>query len=184
HTLPGFRGVFSNFSRPEFETAVQRAIDYTHAGDCFQVNIAQHLITRLREHPLVMYGRLRRVNAAPFAAYFDAGSFQIASASPERFLKMSHDGQIETRPIKGTRSRGYTPEHDAALHGDLLVSEKDRAENVMIVDLLRNDLGRVCEYGSVKVEALCRVESYPTVHHLVSEVRGQLRKGLTAIDLL
>jgi para-aminobenzoate synthetase component 1 len=176
--------VRSDFNRRKFEAAVRRAVEYTHAGDCFQVNIAQQLFARLREPPIELYGRLRTVNPAPFGAYFSGGGFQILSASPERFLKMSHDGRIETRPIKGTRSRGYTPEHDAALSGDLVVSEKDRAENVMIVDLLRNDLGRVCEYGSVKVESLCRVESYPTVHHLVSEVRGQLRPGLTALDLL
>jgi para-aminobenzoate synthetase component 1 len=184
HVLPGNRRVRSNFSRDEYEDAARRAVEYTHAGDCFQVNLSQQLFSRLRTPPIDLYRRLRAVNPAPFAAYFNVVDFQIISASPERFLKMSHDGQIETRPIKGTRSRGYTPEHDAALHGDLLESDKDRAENVMIVDLLRNDLGRVCEYGSVKVESVCQVESYPTVHHLVSEVRGQLRKGLTAIDLL
>jgi para-aminobenzoate synthetase component 1 len=182
--LPGFDGVFSNFDRVAFLAAVQRAIDYAHAGDCFQINLAQRLLTRQAEPALELYGRLRRVNPAPFAAWFDVGDFQIASASPERFLQLSGGGQIQTRPIKGTRSRGRTPDEDRAKVAELMASSKDRAENVMIVDLLRNDLGRVCEYGSENVPAVCRLESHPTVHHLVSEVCGQLRSGLSAIDLL
>jgi para-aminobenzoate synthetase component 1 len=126
---------------------------------------------------------LRTCNPAPFAGYFDLGDFALASASPERFVRLV-EGRVETRPIKGTRPRGATPADDARRRNELLASAKDRAENVMIIDLLRNDLGRVCRYGSVQVEAVCRLESYATVHHLVSEVRGQLRPGLGAIDLL
>ena len=130
-----------------------------------------------------MYARLRQRNPAPFAGYFDLGDHAIMSASPERFLRVQ-DGEVETRPIKGTRPRGKTPDEDQRLAQDLRTSAKDRAENVMIVDLLRNDLGRVCEYGSVRVEALCRLESHPFVHHLVSEVRGRLRAEFGPIDLL
>jgi para-aminobenzoate synthetase component 1 len=132
---------------------------------------------------LDLYGRLRQCNPAPFAGYLDLGNFAIASASPERFV-LVQDGQVQTRPIKGTRPRGATPEQDRQRAEELLASAKDRAENVMIVDLLRNDLGRVCAYGSVRVEAVCRLESYPTVHHLVSEVVGTLRPGLGPVDLL
>jgi len=133
--------------------------------------------------PLELYARLRERNPAPFAGYFDLGGFVLASASPERFLRVE-DGEVETRPIKGTRPRGQTPEEDARQRDDLLHSIKDRAENVMIIDLLRNDLGRVCAYGSVQVPVVCRLESYRTVHHLVSEVVGRLRPGLGPIDLL
>src|SRR5262249_29823251 len=130
-----------------------------------------------------LYDRLRRVNPAPFAGYFDLGDFVVASASPERFVKVT-DREVQTRPIKGTRPRGATPEEDSARAAELLASAKDRAENVMIVDLLRNDLGRVCSYGSVRVADLCRLESYQTVHHLTSEVRGTLRPGMGPMDLL
>jgi para-aminobenzoate synthetase component 1 len=175
--------VHSNFTRNEYVTAVERAIEYVHAGDTFQVNLSQRLLAPLTEHPLELYGRLRRASPAPYACYFDMGDYQIASASPEQFLKVT-DGEVVTRPIKGTRPRGYTPEEDAARLLDLVTNPKDRAENVMIVDLLRNDLGRVCEYGSVRVPKVCEVETYNYVHHLVSEVRGKLRPGLTPFDLL
>ncbi len=181
--LPGLPGVTSNFDRPSYLKAAQRAIDYIHAGDCFQVNLSQRLLHRATLPPLELYDRLRRRNPAPFAGYFDLGDFAIAGASPERFLRVDR-GEVSTRPIKGTRPRGATPEEDERQKRALLDSAKDRAENVMIVDLLRNDLGRVCAYGSVRVEALCRLESYRTVHHLVSEVRGRLRPGLGPVDLL
>ena len=184
HPLPDFPGVTSNFTPDGFRSAIRRAVEYIHAGDCFQVNLSQRLLAPLTEHPLELYGRLRKLNPAPFACYFDAGEFQILSASPERFLQVSPTGEVVTKPIKGTRPRGYTPEHDSALMNDLVTSEKDRAENVMIVDLLRNDLGRVCEYGSISVPKVCEVETYRYVHHLVSEVRGKLRAGLTPFDLL
>jgi para-aminobenzoate synthetase component 1 len=179
----GLSGIYSNFSRDRYLATIRRAIDYIHAGDCFQVNVAQRLAAPFGEAPLDVYGRLRQRNPAPFAGFFNLGEFALASASPERFLRMS-DGAIETRPIKGTSARGLTPEEDFARADALRDSAKDRAENVMIVDLLRNDLGRVCDFGSIRVESLCRLESYQTVHHLVSEVRGQLRQGLDAVDLL
>ena len=181
--VEGRAGLHSNFDRPGYLQAVRRAIDYIHAGDCFQVNIAQRLLYPARESALAIYERLRRCNPAPFAGYFDLGDCAIASASPERFLKVQ-GGAVETRPIKGTSPRGFLPEEDFARADLLLGSAKDRAENVMIVDLLRNDLGRVCKYGSVRVEELCRLESYPTVHHLVSAVVGKLRPGLGPVDLL
>src|SRR5205823_1970510 len=129
------------------------------------------------------YLRLRACNSATFAGYFDLGDFAIASASPERFLRLEN-GEVETRPIKGTRPRGATPAEDQLRVQELQQSAKDRAENIMIVDLLRNDLGRVCRYGSVRVPAVCQVETFRFVHHLVSEVRGQLREGLGGVDLL
>jgi para-aminobenzoate synthetase component 1 len=184
YPLPGFPQVTSNFDRASYEAAVQRVADYIHAGDCFQVNLSQRLVAPLHEEPLELYGRLRQLNPAPFGGYLDLGEYQILSASPERFLRLYADGEIETRPIKGTRPRGRTVEDDAALRHDLATSGKDRAENVMIVDLLRNDIGKVCEYGSVQVPRICEVETFRFVHHLVSEVRGQLRKGLGPLDLL
>ncbi len=181
--LPGFPGVSSNFDRPGYLEAVRRVIEYIHAGDCYQVNLSQRLLHPAGLHPLELYRRLREGNPAPFAGYFDLGDFAVVSASPERFLHVEN-GEVETRPIKGTRPRGATPEEDRRRIDDLLRSAKDRAENVMIVDLLRNDLGRVCSYGSVRVPAVCRLETYEHVHHLVSEVRGRLRPGRTAVDLL
>jgi len=130
-----------------------------------------------------MYRRLRAVNPAPFAAYFNTGGTQILSSSPERFVKLTGDA-VEARPIKGTRPRGATPAEDAALAENLMTSEKDRAENVMIVDLLRNDISKVCRDHSVAVPELCSLESYARVHHLVSAVTGTLRSGLGAVDLL
>jgi para-aminobenzoate synthetase component 1 len=181
--IEGQPEVYSNFDRAAYLRALRRAIDYIHAGDCFQVNIAQRLLHPAREPALAIYERLRRRNPAPFAGYFDLGDCAIVSASPERFLKVQ-GGAVETRPIKGTAPRGLFPEEDLARADGLLASAKDRAENIMIVDLLRNDLGRVCEYGSVRVGALCRIESYPFVHHLVSEVRGRLRGELGPVELL
>jgi len=183
YPLPGVPGVTSNFDRDGYEAAVARVVEYIRAGDCYQVNLSQRLLAPLREDPFALYSRLRRLNPAPFSAYFDLGQFQILSASPERFLKVER-GEVETRPIKGTRPRGRTPDDDAALIADLITNPKDRAENVMIVDLLRNDIGRVCEFGSVIVPKVCEVESFRFVHHLVSEVRGRLRDGYGPMDLL
>jgi para-aminobenzoate synthetase component 1 len=177
-------GIESNFSRADYLTAIRRCVEYIRAGDAFQINLSQRLLAPLTEHPLELYGRLREVSPAPFSCYFDAGEFQILSASPERFLKVSPQGEVVTQPIKGTRPRGKTSKEDAANILDLMTSPKDRAENVMIVDLLRNDLGRVCEYGSITVPRVCELETYSHVHHLVSEVRGQLRKDKTPFDLL
>ncbi len=183
YPLPILPRLTSDFDRPGYLAAVRRAIDYVHAGDCFQVNVAQRLLHPAALAPLELYGRLRERNAAPFAGLFDLGGAVVASASPVRFLRVE-SGEVETRPIKGTRPRGTTPEEDEARAAELLASAKDRAENVMIIDLMRNDLGRVCAYGTVRVPAVCRLESYRYVHHLVSEVRGRLRPGLGPIDLL
>ncbi len=147
------------------------------------MNLAQRLLYPARDDSVSLYLRLRERNPAPFAAYFDLGDFQIASASPERFLKVS-DGCVETRPIKGTRPLLGDAEADRLAAEELLASGKDRAENVMIVDLLRNDLSRVCQYHSVTVSDLCRLERYAFVQHLVSVVRGELRPECGPIDLL
>jgi para-aminobenzoate synthetase component I len=182
-SLSQLRGLESNFDRPGYLAAVDRAVEYIHAGDCFQVNLSQRLLHPATVSPVDLYSRLRERNPAPFAGYFDLGDFVIASASPERFLRVEN-GAVQTRPIKGTRPRGATPAEDARQAADLQASAKDRAENVMIIDLLRNDLGRVCVYGSVRVSAVCALESYRSVHHLVSEVCGQLRPRSGALDLL
>ncbi|MGE0607377.1 MAG: anthranilate synthase component I family protein [Pirellulales bacterium] len=178
-----FPSLSSNFTPDGYLAAVRRAIEYVHAGDIFQVNLSQRLLCRAEDSSLELYRRLRQRNPATFAAYFDLGDQQIVSASPERFLQV-RKRQIEARPIKGTRRRGSQPEADLFSGDELRESEKDRAENVMIVDLLRNDLSRVCLPDSVRVTQLCRVEIYEYVQHLVSSVMGELRPGCTAIDAL
>lgn len=173
----------SDFSADAYLAAVTRAIEYIRAGDIFQVNLSQRLLYPAQEHPAELYLRLRQRNPATFAAYFDAGRFQLVSASPERFLKVDQR-RVETRPIKGTRRRSRWPEADLFAGDELQESEKDRAENVMIVDLLRNDLSRVCQADSVQVSHLCRLETYAFVQHLVSVVEGRLREDRDAWDLL
>ena len=181
--VPGFPGLQSNFDPERYAEVLRQAIEYIHAGDCFQVNVAQRLRFPFADDAVSLYLRLRERNPATFAGFFDQGDFVLASASPERFLQLD-DGIVHTRPIKGTRPRGADPASDAEQSRALASSAKDRAENVMIVDLLRNDLGRVCTFGSIDVPALCEVESFAYVHHLVSEVRGRLRQGQGAVDLL
>jgi para-aminobenzoate synthetase component 1 len=176
-------GLTSNFSAEGYRRAVRRAIDYIHAGDIFQVNLSQRLLHAATAPPVELYCRLRERNPAPFAGYFDGGEWQIASASPERFLQLA-GGRVETRPIKGTRGRSLRPEADLFTGDELRASEKDRAENVMIVDLLRNDLSRTCRPESVRVSQLCGLETYEYVQHLVSVVEGTLRDDATPIDLL
>ena len=176
--------VYSPIIRSAFEENVAKVVEYIHAGDCFQVNLAQRLLSRFKGAPEELYLTLRRVNPAPFAGYLDMGDTVVASASPERFLRLGPEGWVETRPIKGTRRRGTTPAEDDALARELLLSAKDRAENVMIVDLMRNDLGRVCRPGSISVDEVCRLESYRTVHHLVSVIRGRLGENKKPGDLL
>jgi para-aminobenzoate synthetase component 1 len=183
YPLAGLPHVSSDFSRDGYLRAVERALAYIRAGDIYQVNLSQRLQTRQRLVPVEQYIRLRRANAAPFGAYFDAGEFVLLSSSPERFLQLE-DGAVSARPIKGTRPRGQSNEQDATLRRELAESEKDRAENVMIVDLLRNDLGRVCQYRSISVCDPLHIETFRYVHHLVSEVRGRLRPDCSAIDLL
>jgi para-aminobenzoate synthetase component 1 len=183
HPVKGMPGVASTFSREAFMEAVARVREYVLAGDIFQANLSQRLEAELGDHAFALYARLRARNAAPFAAYFDCGDAAIVSASPERFLLLA-DGAVETRPIKGTTTRGRTARDDSALGDALSRSAKDRAENVMIVDLLRNDLSKVCEDNSVEVPELFRLERYATVQHLVSTVVGRLRPGLGPVDLL
>ena len=173
----------ANFSRRQYLKAVAVAREYILAGDIFQVNISQRFEAKLAAPPYELYRQLRLVNSAPFASYLGFEEVSVASASPERFLRLSGD-LVQTRPIKGTRRRGATLAEDAALANELLSSVKDRAENVMIVDLERNDLGRICRYGSVKVTELAVLENYPTVFHLTSTVEGRLSPGKGAIELL
>ena len=175
--------VSSNFTYADYLAAIRRAKDYIAAGDIYQVNLTQRLSAPLATTPFDLYRRLSRDNPAPFAAYFETPDATIVSCSPERFLQV-RGREVETRPMKGTRPRGATPEEDARLAADLLASRKDRAENVMIVDLERNDLGRVCEFGSVHVPELFVLEPYATVHQLVSTVRGRLRPDATSLDCL
>jgi para-aminobenzoate synthetase component 1 len=173
----------ANFTHEAYLEAVATAREYICAGDIFQVNLSQRFTTEINTPPYELYKRLRRINPAPFSSYFNFDGVSIVGASPERFLKLRGDW-VETRPIKGTRPRGKTPAEDQALAESLLHSVKDRAENTMIVDLERNDLGRVCRYGTVKVTEHAILETYPTVFHLTSTVVGQLRAGKDRIDLL
>ena len=181
--VDGHDGLFSDFSREAYLEAVARVIEYIHAGDIFQANLSQRLLARQPAPARELYARLRQRNQAPFAGYMAHADWEIVSASPERFVSL-RDGLVETRPIKGTRRRPGDPEARVLVQGELYESEKDHAENVMIVDLLRNDLSRVCRPSSVTVPLLCGVEVYETVLHLVSQIRGVLRDGLVAWDLL
>jgi para-aminobenzoate synthetase component 1 len=174
----------SSFTRAGYLNAVERVREYIFAGDIFQANLSQRFEVASAESPWSFYTRLRERNAAPFAAFLDFPEVAVVSASPERFLRVDAERVVETRPIKGTRPRGVGPEHDAALGQALAESAKDRAENLMIVDLMRNDLSRVCAPGSVRVSDLFSLERYATVHHLVSTVVGTLAPGADAIDLL
>lgn len=171
----------SNFTAASYTAAIGRIKNYIASGDVYQVNLTQRFSSPLPCAPYDLYLRLRERSPAPFAAYLSFGPVQLISSSPERFLTL-RDRRVETRPIKGTRPRSSDPSVDAALAAELLASEKDRAELLMIVDLERNDLGRVCDYGTVRVDKLWQLESHPTVHHLVSTVSGQLRAGLDIID--
>jgi len=173
----------SNFTQEEYLAAVRRAKEYIAAGDICQVNLSQRFHTRISNSPYELYLRLRAINPAPFAAYFCFDDFAVVSSSPERFLKVS-GSHIETRPIKGTRPRGRTQEEDERLKKELYQSEKDNAELAMIVDLERNDLGRVCDYGSVRVSEPKVLETFPTVHHLVATVEGELHPRYDLVDLL
>lgn len=169
--------------KAQYADAFTRVQDYIHAGDCYQINLAHRFSSRYQGDPLSAYCALRERSPTPFSAYLEMAGGALLSLSPERFIQV-HDGQVETRPIKGTRPRGASPEQDQALAEELQGCEKDRAENLMIVDLLRNDLGRSCEPGSIRVPELFSLESYPNVHHLVSSITGRLRSDSDAIDLL
>jgi len=171
------------FTHEEYVKAVEKARQYIIDGDIFEVNLSQRFEAELSTTPYELYQRLRRINPAPFAAYLSFDEITVISASPERFLRLKGN-LAETRPIKGTRPRGETPEHDEILAAELLQGSKERAENIMIVDLERNDLGRVCQYGTVKVTELVILEVFPTVFHLTSTVEGKLREDKNAIDLI
>ncbi len=169
--------------RADYTRSVRRILEYIAAGDCYQVNLSQRFQTPYRGDPWALYSRLRRLSPAPFAAYLDCGDHQVLSASPELFIRVT-DGWVETRPIKGTRARAADPIADGLAAEQLGTSPKDRAELLMIVDLERNDLGRVCRYGTVHVPELYRLESFSNVHHLVATVRGRLRPEIGPLECL
>jgi len=175
--------VQANLTRQEYLAAVNRIKEYLRAGDVYQVNLTQRFEAPYTGDPYSLYQRLRQYSPAPFAAYLNFGDFQVLSSSPERFLRRQGD-RVETRPIKGTRPRGSHPDEDARIARELIASEKDRAELLMIVDLERNDLGRVCRPGSIRVEQLYHLESHPTVHHLIGNVSGTLRPECDTVDCL
>src|ERR1700761_7669328 len=173
----------SNFEREEFEAAVGRIVEYIRAGDAFQVVPSQRFSADAPVEAFSLYRGLRTVNPSPYMYYIDFGDFQIAGASPEPLVKV-HGGVVETRPIAGTSPRGRSADEDRRLAERLINDPKERAEHVMLVDLGRNDLGRVCEYGSVTVDELMVIETYSHVLHLVSKVSGKRREGVTAMDVL
>lgn len=175
----------SNFTKKSYLEIVNKAIEYIKSGDIFEVNLSQRIscdIPKNFDH-YNLYSKLKEINPSPFSAYFNIGKTKILSSSPERFIKV-RDGEIETRPIKGTRKRGKSEAEDKELAYDLLRSEKDRAENIMIVDLMRNDLSRVCLADSINVPQLCGLETFPHVHHLVSVIKGRLAPEYDCYDLL
>jgi len=173
----------SGLSRERYEEAIARIHAHIAAGDIYQANLSQRFEAPVAGDPADLYLRLREANPAPFGAFLRYPDFTLVSASPERFLEL-RQGRVETQPIKGTRPRGATPDEDQRLAEELLASRKDRAEHLMIVDLERNDLGRVCQIGSVRVPDRFRLEAHPTVWHLVSTVEGRLRDDMDAVDLI
>jgi len=170
-------------TQAEFETMVRRALAYIRAGEIFQANASHRFMAGLRKPALPLYEALRRVNPSPFACFLSTGELAVVSCSPERLVRVQ-DGRVDTRPIAGTRPRGSTPAEDAINSLDLLVSEKERAEHIMLVDLARNDLGRVCVTGSISVGELMTLEDYSHVIHIVSDVSGLLRPDADAVDVI
>ena len=173
----------SNMPRERFEAMVARIVEYIYAGDAFQVVPSQRWSARVPVEAFSIYRGLRAVNPSPYMYYLDFGDFQVAGASPEPLLTVN-GRHVSTKPIAGTRPRGATPEEDRQIATELLADEKERAEHVMLVDLGRNDLGRVCEYGTVVVDELMEIESYSHVMHIVSSVSGTLREEVGAMDAL
>lgn len=173
----------SNFTKEGYLSAIKKAKEYIRRGDIYQVNLSQRFESKTHLESFEIYQRLRELSPSYFGAYFDAGNFQILSSSPERFLSLKGD-RVVTRPMKGTRPRGTTKGEDASLKNELVNSAKDKAELVMIVDLERNDLGRVCRYNSVRVAALRELEKYNTVFQTTATVCGKLHKDKDRIDLL
>jgi anthranilate synthase component 1 len=176
------------FAKADFERAVLKAKEYIAAGDCMQIVIGQRLKKRYTESPLSLYRALRSLNPSPYMYYYDMGDFQIVGSSPEILVRQEHrggEGEIVTiRPIAGTRPRGTTPDADRQLEADLLADAKERAEHVMLIDLARNDVGRIAQTGSVKVTEAFGIERYSHVMHIVSNVEGRLKDGLTSLDVL
>ncbi|MCR4441677.1 MAG: aminodeoxychorismate synthase component I [Peptococcaceae bacterium] len=175
--------LYSNFTRESYLAAVKRALKHIYAGDIYQVNLSQRFCADFAGNPLEIYGYLREINPAPFACFLNFSDVTVACSSPERFLKL-RNGMAETRPIKGTRPRGQTLQEDLRSKEELINSVKDQAELLMIVDLERNDLGRVCIPGSIKVTELFTIEEYATVFHLIGNIQGRLKEGKDIIDLL
>ncbi len=184
HRIEPTSDVYSDFTRDQYTTAVARVIEYIRAGDIFQANLSQRLLSPWSGTATQLYASVRANNPAPFCGLLRADDFSIVSASPERFLKVDRSRQVETRPIKGTRRRPRSPIADLYASEELSTSAKDRAENVMIVDLLRNDISRSCKSGTVRVTGLCEVERFETVLHLVSTVVGTLRDDCDVWDLM
>ncbi|OGO79627.1 MAG: aminodeoxychorismate synthase, component I [Clostridiales bacterium GWC2_40_7] len=178
-----FNGFKSNFTRKDYEEAVTRMKKYIRSGDIYIANMTQCFLKITEKNSFDIYEMLRGINPAPFAAYLSFDGFEIISCSPERFMRMDNR-MVETRPIKGTRPRGRTPQEDEENKNQLLQSEKDKAELLMIVDLERNDLSKVCKPGTVKVTELFKLEEYSTVFHLVSTVIGELRDGISALQCI
>ncbi|MEQ5833935.1 aminodeoxychorismate synthase component I [Marinobacter sp. NFXS9] len=166
-----------------YSNAIKRILEYIHAGDCYQVNYAQQFTAAFEGQPFAAYRTLLEAIPVPHAAYIDTGRYQVLSISPERYLKI-RDGQVESKPIKGTRPRGESAQEDTRHRDELAASKKDRAENLMIVDLIRNDLSRFCTPHSVQVPKLFEIESFRNVHQLVSTVTGELKPGTLAFDAL
>lgn len=186
HTQATFtvqEGATSNLSPDEYKHAYAKVQAYLLEGDCYQVNLAQRFTAKAFGDAFAAYRELRRLSPAPYSAFMDWPHAQILCASPERFLRV-RQGKVETKPIKGTRARSSNKEEDKRLALDLLQNPKDRAENLMIVDLLRNDVGKSCKAGSVRAPKLFELESYSNVHHLVSTVEGSLREGCDALHVL
>jgi para-aminobenzoate synthetase component I len=178
----------SNLTKSQYSQAFAKVMGYIEAGDCYQVNLAQRFSAQVHGASWLAYKKLREISPAPFMAYMNLPlakneQFQVLSNSPERFLQ-TNGNHVETRPIKGTRPRSGDPAQDLAYSNELLTSAKDKAENLMIVDLLRNDLGKSCEIGSVKVNKLFQLQSFANVHHLVSIIVGKLKASKTAVDVL
>jgi para-aminobenzoate synthetase component I len=189
---PANSKISSNFTRENYISAIKQIQEHIRNGDTYQTNLTQQLRVKLPDNltPEQIFFNLRKNHPAPFASFIRRKNDVVISASPERFFKVQssklkiQSRSISTSPIKGTMRRGKTESEDARLREELLKSEKDRAENVMIVDLLRNDLGRICKFGTVEVEKLCELEIHPTLYHLVSTIRGELRENANLADIL
>ena len=174
---------FSNFNKKEYEKSISSLKDYIRNGDVYIANMTRRILCDNNEDSFKIYERLRRINKAPFSAYMNFKEFQIISSSPERFLSIT-DGLVQTRPIKGTRPRGRNPEEDEKNKNELINSEKDKSELLMIVDLERNDLSKVCKPSSVKVTELFKLEEYETVFHLVATIEGELKENVSSVKCI